>query len=105
MKKIIISIIAIVIIWAILMSTDYYLIKTNEKPIFSVEIAAYKEFIAKSENLESVEKNLRISSFLAMKDSTKIPNKNDIRYMHIGEEREYQNRTKPLPTVNQIIKK
>lgn len=69
------------------------------------EIAAYKEFIAKSENLESVEKNLRISSFLAMKDSTKIPNKNDIRYMHIGEEREYQNRTKPLQTVNQIIKK
>ena len=69
------------------------------------EIAAYKEFIAKSENLESVEKSLRISSFLAMKDSTKIPNKNDIRYMHIGEEREYQNRTKPLPTVNQIIKK
>ena len=63
------------------------------------EIAAYKEFIAKSENLESVEKNLRISSFLAMKDSTKIPNKNDIRYMHIGEEREYQNRTKPLQTV------
>ena len=55
--------------------------------------------------MESVEKNLRISSFLAMKDSTKIPNKNDIRYMHIGEEREYQNRTKPLQTVNQIIKK
>ncbi len=34
MKKIIISIIAIVIIWAIVMSTDYYLIKTNENPSF-----------------------------------------------------------------------
>lgn len=43
MKKIIISITTIVIIWAILMSTDYYLIKTNENPIFSVEIASYKD--------------------------------------------------------------
>lgn len=43
MKKIIISVITIVIIWVILMSTDYYLIKTNENPIFSVEIAVYKD--------------------------------------------------------------
>lgn len=43
MKKNIISITTIVIIWAILMSTDYYLIKTNENSIFSVEIAAYKD--------------------------------------------------------------
>lgn len=43
MKKIIISVITIVIIGVILMSTDYYLIKTNENPIFSVEIAVYKD--------------------------------------------------------------
>ena len=43
MKKFIISIIAIIIIWAILMSTEYYLIKTIENPIFSVEIASYKD--------------------------------------------------------------
>lgn len=76
-----------------------------ESIIVDDEIAEYKKFIAKKEGLKVVDDSPRIRDFLSMKDSKKIPNRDDIRYMHIDGENEYSNRTKSLPTVDEVIVK
>lgn len=67
------------------------------------EIMAYKIYMAKNQNLKTIEDSPRIRDFLAMKDSKKIPNKDAIRYMCLGNE--YAKRTQPLPKVGDVIKK
>ena len=48
-----------------------------------------------------------ISDFFKMKDSTKIPNEKDIRYMSVDDD-EYQKRLNalaPLPSIDDVIKR
>lgn len=63
-------------------------------------IDCYKKIVAE---WGEVEKS-HISDFFKMKDSTKIPNEEDIRYMSIANS-EYQSRKEPLPSIDEVIKK
>ena len=53
---------------------------------------------------ESIEDEPHIRVFFDMKDSTKIPDEEDIRYMSVDAD-EYQTRKVPLPSIDEVIKK
>lgn len=76
-------------------------------PMKAVDIAeyinGYKEEINKKLGNKKIDELPSIKDFFAMKDSTCIPNNEDIRYMSI-ENREYQSRKKPLKSVQNTIK-
>lgn len=69
-------------------------------------IACYKEqmnqFLKAQNGKKTIDEMPHIKEFFRMKDSTCIPDKDQIRYMSIDD---YQSRTKPLPYVSQMIKK
>ena len=67
-------------------------------------IENYKQQMAEQLKLKKLEDSRWISSFFAMKDSGRIPDPKDIRYMSI-DKREYQNRKGALPTIEEVIKK
>lgn len=71
-------------------------------------IACYKEqmnlFLKEKNEKKTIDDMPHIKEFFRMKDSTCIPDENDIRYMSI-DKKEYQSRTKPLPYVSQMLKK
>ncbi len=68
-------------------------------------ILSYKEEINKFLGGRKIDDLQHIKEFFAMKDSTKMPEKDNIRYMDI-DAREYQNRNdKVLPSIEETIKK
>lgn len=71
------------------------------------EISFYKEKIQKHIG-KPIDGLYHIVQFFMMKDSNKIPDDSQIRYMRIsgnGNRNEYQSRNRPLPTVKEIIAK
>lgn len=67
-------------------------------------IGYYKETINKFLGVRRIDDLLYVKEFFMMKDSSKIPNNEDIRYMNI-DNREYQSRKEPLPTVKEVFNK
>ena len=67
-------------------------------------IGCYKETINKFLGTRKIDELLHIKEFFMMKDSSNIPDKKDIRYMSI-DNREYQSRKEPLPTVREVLDK
>ena len=66
-------------------------------------IKEYKGTIHEFLGQKKIEELPHIQDFFKMKDCTKMPDKEDIRYMDINK-REYQNRKKPLPRIKELIK-
>lgn len=67
-------------------------------------IEKYKQQMAAELKINRIEDSGWIRSFLAMKDSTRIPAPEKIRYMSITKN-EYQNRTIPLQSIDEVCKK
>lgn len=70
-------------------------------------IDTYKKQASEWCKAESIEDEPHIRAFFDMKDSTKIPGEEDIRYMSV-DAGEYQKRTAahvPLPSIDEVIKK
>ena len=67
-------------------------------------IEKYKQQMAAELKINRIEDSGWIRSFLAMKDSTRIPAPEKIRYMSITKN-EYQNRTIPLQSIDEVQKK
>ena len=75
-----------------------------EKINIQETIDAYKKLTSEWCKAESIDEEPHIRTFFAMKDSTKIPNERDVRYMSV-DANEYQTRTVALPSVDEVIKK
>ena len=67
-------------------------------------IDTYKKQASEWCKAESIEDEPHIRAFFDMKNSTKIPGEEDIRYMSV-DAGEYQTRTVPLPSIDEVIKK
>lgn len=67
-------------------------------------IDTYKKQASEWCEAENIDDEPHIRAFFDMKDSTKIPDEEDIRYMSVDAS-EYQTRTVPLPSINEVIKK
>ena len=67
-------------------------------------IAYYKEYISNKLQVEDIEKVPMIRTFVNMKDSTKIPDAEDVRYMKIDKKEYSSNRKVPLPSVDDVLK-
>ncbi|MDE7431541.1 MAG: TIGR03986 family CRISPR-associated RAMP protein [Lachnospiraceae bacterium] len=65
-------------------------------------IDSYKEVINQYLGKKTIDELPHIRDFFIMKDSGKIPHDQDTRYMNI-DQKEYQNRQDPLPTVKTIV--
>lgn len=88
-------------------SLDFELNPMEEADLTEL-IEIYKNSVNSKLCGKKIDELLSIREFFAMKDSTKIPDNKDIRYMKLGgkgEDREYQSRKKPLETVIDTIKK
>lgn len=83
-------------------------LKPYEDIDVDVAIDGYKtkmnQWLKTKGSSSSIEELPSVKDFFRMKDSTKIPRDNDIRYMSI-DRKEYKNRTKPLPSVEEVQKK
>jgi CRISPR-associated protein (TIGR03986 family) len=67
-------------------------------------ITCYKDSVKAFLGGKNIEELPSVWEFFAMKDATRKPDPDKIRYMKIDKpEREYQNRKKPLPTIRQTI--
>ena len=67
-------------------------------------IDTYKKQASEWCEAENIDDEPHIRAFFDMKDSTKIPDEEDIRYMSVDAS-EYQTRTVPLPSINEVINK
>ena len=74
--------------------------KIEIKPLIDEYKAEIQKFLGSKDLMEWP----NIRDFFNMKDVTKIPDKNTIKYMSITE-KDYQNRKKALPKVEDVIKK
>lgn len=74
--------------------------KIKIKPLIDEYKAEIQKFLGSKDLMEWP----NIRDFFNMKDVTKIPDKNTIKYMSITE-KDYQNRKKALPKVGNVIKK
>lgn len=72
-----------------------------EKQNVDVFIDKYKEEANKHLNGKKIEEVPSVQNFFLIKDSTKKPAEDKIRYMNISD-KEYQNRTKPLQTIKDL---
>ena len=67
-------------------------------------ITYYKEYISNKLQVEDIEKVPMIRTFFNMKDSTKIPDAADVRYLKIDKKEYSSNRKVPLPSVDDVLK-
>jgi CRISPR-associated protein (TIGR03986 family) len=68
-------------------------------------IICYKDSIKEFLGEKNIEELSSVWEFFTMKDETRKPDPDKIRYMKIDKPyREYQNRKKPLPTIRQTVK-
>lgn len=90
------------------MQTAYSLEGLNLNPFKDIDvedaIRAYKDHINQFLNGKEIDDLIGIKEFFAMKDSTNLPDSNKIKYMNI-DNGDYQNRRKPLQSVDEIIEK
>ena len=90
------------------MQTAYSLEGLNLDPFKDIDvedaIRAYKDHINQFLNGKKIDDLTSIKEFFAMKDSTNLPGANKIKYMNI-DNGDYQNRRKPLQSVDEIIGK
>lgn len=78
----------------------------DEKVNVDEYIQVYQKELSKKLRLGdgNVKNQTGVKEFLAMKNSGRLPDANKIRYMSINKA-EYQNRQKPLPSVEQVLRK